>query len=55
MLKLIADSVFSFDVEWIPDPKAAEILHGVSPLGEGSNAKDSFESLGICTKRRRSR
>ena len=45
MLKLIADSVFSFDVEWIPDPKAAEILHGVSPLGEGSNAKDSFEAL----------
>ena len=26
MLKLLADSVFSFDVEWIPDPKSAEIL-----------------------------
>ena len=27
MLKLLADAVFSFDVEWIPDPKSGEILH----------------------------
>jgi hypothetical protein len=26
MLKKIAESVFSFDIEWIPDPKSAEIL-----------------------------
>lgn len=31
MLKKLADSVFSFDVEWIPDPKSAEILHDLPP------------------------
>ena len=46
MLKKLADSVFSFDVEWIPDPKSAEILHDSSPVeGSGDNAADSFEAL----------
>jgi hypothetical protein len=46
MLKLLADSVFSFDVEWIPDPKSAEILHDVPTLNEpGPRANDSFEAL----------
>lgn len=46
MLKLLADSVFSFDVEWIPDPKSAEILHDVPALSEaGPKASDSFEAL----------
>lgn len=29
MFKSIANSVFSFDIEWIPDPLSAELLHGV--------------------------
>ena len=46
MLKKLADSVFSFDVEWIPDPKSAEILHN-SPRadGPGKDAGNSFEEL----------
>jgi predicted PolB exonuclease-like 3'-5' exonuclease len=46
MLKKLADSVFSFDVEWIPDPKSAEILHNLpSVSGPGQEAADSFEAL----------
>ena len=46
MLKTIADSVFSFDIEWIPDPKSAEILHGAEPAnGSGIRAAESFEFL----------
>ena len=46
MLKLLADSVFSFDVEWIPDPKSAEILHQSDPVNTPSlMAKKSFEVL----------
>ena len=46
MLKTIADSVFSFDIEWIPDPKSAEILHGAEPAnGPGIRAAESFEAL----------
>lgn len=29
MFKFVADRLFSFDVEWIPDPVSAELLHGV--------------------------
>ena len=46
MLKLLADSVFSFDVEWIPDPKSAEILQDTPPAdGPGEEARASFEAL----------
>jgi len=46
MLKLLADSVFSFDVEWIPDPKSAEILFETPPAeGPGDEARKSFEAL----------
>ncbi|MDC1006354.1 hypothetical protein OAQ34_12105 [Opitutales bacterium] len=46
MLKLLADAVFSFDVEWIPDPKSGEILHQTEPVNEpGEKAKVSFEAL----------
>lgn len=46
MLKLLADSVFSFDVEWIPDPKSAEILFETPPAeGPGDEARTSFEAL----------
>ncbi len=46
MLKKLADSVFSFDVEWIPDPKSAEILHDLPPApGPGEEAAHSFEAL----------
>lgn len=46
MLKTLAGNVFSFDVEWIPDPKAGEILHS-SPAanGPGKEARAAFESL----------
>lgn len=46
MLKKIAESVFSFDIEWIPDPQSAEILHQ-SPKANGTSdeAKVSFEAL----------
>lgn len=46
MLKLLADSVFSFDVEWIPDPKSSEILHQTEAVEQPSPlAKASFEAL----------
>ena len=46
MLKKIAESVFSFDVEWIPDPKSAEILLQSPRSGEsGEAAAVSFEAL----------
>ncbi|MDG1174015.1 MAG: hypothetical protein P8M67_06940 [Opitutales bacterium] len=46
MLKRIADSVFSFDIEWIPDPKSAEILFDSAPAdGPGQQAAESFEAL----------
>ncbi len=46
MLKLLADSVFSFDVEWIPDPRSAEILHQTDHTNEpGRLAEASFEAL----------
>lgn len=39
MFKTIAPSLFSFDLEWIPDPNSAEILHGVNVEGpQGSEA-----------------
>ncbi len=46
MLKLLSDAVFSFDVEWIPDPKSAEILHQTEPVNDPSpKAVNSFEAL----------
>ena len=46
MLKTLANSVFSFDVEWIPDPRSAEILHNLPAANNpGSQASDSFEAL----------
>ena len=46
MLKTLADSVFSFDVEWIPDPKSAEILYDCpTAIGPGGEAYQSFEAL----------
>ena len=46
MLKLLADAVFSFDVEWIPDPKAGEILHEADPSdAPGDQARAAFETL----------
>jgi predicted PolB exonuclease-like 3'-5' exonuclease len=46
MLKKIAESVFSFDIEWIPDPKSAEILlKSPRSSGPGEEAGASFEAL----------
>ncbi|MDG1138960.1 MAG: hypothetical protein P8N49_05515 [Opitutales bacterium] len=46
MLKTLADNVFSFDVEWIPDPQAGEILYDVeASSGPGDNARAAFEAL----------
>ena len=42
MLKLLADAVFSFDVEWIPDPKSGEILHQTEPVNEPGAEGQSF-------------
>ena len=46
MLKKLAESIFSFDVEWIPDPKSAQILHDFPAVeGPGKDAEESFEVL----------
>jgi predicted PolB exonuclease-like 3'-5' exonuclease len=46
MLKTLADNVFSFDVEWIPDPKSGEILHSTEPSsGPDDQARAAFEAL----------
>ena len=39
MFKSIAPCLFSFDLEWIPDPLSAEILHGVT--GDGPQAAEA--------------
>jgi 3'-5' exonuclease len=44
MLKVIHPKVLCFDVEWIPDPKAAEILHYVD-LSEPGSEREAFETL----------
>ncbi len=43
MLKTIEPCLFSFDLEWVPDPASAEILHGVNLEGP-----QSFESAMRC-------
>ena len=44
VFKTIAPCLFSFDIEWIPDPLSAEILHGVG--GEGVQAyEDGMKRL----------
>ncbi|MFL3658046.1 MAG: hypothetical protein ACJ07L_08350 [Opitutales bacterium] len=44
VFKTIAPCLFSFDIEWIPDPLSAEILHGVG--GEGAQAyEDGMKRL----------
>ena len=45
MLKTLADNVFSFDVEWIPDPQAGRILHGTSSEEDPESLRSAFESL----------
>ena len=53
MLKNIANSVFSFDVEWIPDPKAGEILYDAAPAnGPGEDARAACESLWAAARER---
>lgn len=44
MFKNILPTVFSFDVEWIPDPVSAEILYEVEPNPPYSY-EESFQSL----------
>ena len=44
MFKNILPTVFSFDVEWIPDPLSAEILYGVEDHPPHSY-EDSFHAL----------
>jgi len=39
VFKTIAPCLFSFDLEWIPDPLSAEILHGVT--GDGPQAVEA--------------
>lgn len=44
VFKTIAPCLFSFDIEWIPDPLSAEILHGVSTEGP-QGAEDAMKRL----------
>ena len=44
MIKSIQPTLFSFDVEWIPDPLSAEILHGVKD-DPPQSYEDSFHQL----------
>ncbi len=44
MFKTIAPCLFSFDIEWIPDPLSAEILHGTSINGPQGN-EDAMKRL----------
>ena len=44
MLKVIHPTLLCFDVEWIPDPKAAEILHYVD-LTEPGHVREAYETL----------
>lgn len=44
MLKTLADSLFSFDLEWVPDPKAGEILCGVD-IGTPAGCEAAMEAL----------
>lgn len=44
MFKTIAPCLFSFDIEWIPDPLSAEILYGVSGEGAPGN-EDAMKRL----------
>ena len=52
MLKTLADNVFSFDVEWIPDPKSGEILHSTEPSsGPDDQARAAFEALWAASRK----
>ena len=44
MLKTIERTILCFDVEWVPDPKAAEVLHYVD-LSEPGSEREAFETL----------
>jgi len=44
VFKTIAPCLFSFDIEWVPDPLSAEILHGVSSEGPAA-AEESMKRL----------
>lgn len=44
MFKTIAPALFAFDVEWIPDPVSAEILHGIESNPPFS-LEESFQKL----------
>ena len=44
MFKTIAPCLFSFDIEWIPDPLSAEILHGTSTEGP-QGTEDAMKRL----------
>lgn len=43
MFKYVHPTLFSFDVEWVPDPKAAQLLYGIEPTGH--NTHDAFRKL----------
>lgn len=45
MLKRLADNLFSFDVEWIPDPRSAIILHDLD--GTGDTLKDNGDAFEV--------
>lgn len=44
VLKTIEPCLFSFDLEWVPDPLSAEILHGVS-IDSPQGVEDAMKKL----------
>ncbi|MCH6255298.1 3'-5' exonuclease [Puniceicoccaceae bacterium K14] len=44
MFKSIAPCLFSFDLEWIPDPLSAKILHGVE-IGDARSDEEAMKRL----------
>ncbi|MBC2593719.1 hypothetical protein H5P28_05530 [Ruficoccus amylovorans] len=44
MFKYVHPTIFSFDVEWIPDPKAAQMLYGVA-YDPPHNTHDAFRKI----------
>ena len=41
MIKLVKDRVWAFDIEWVPDPVAGRVLHGLT----GASDREAMEAL----------
>ncbi len=45
MFKYVHPTLFSFDVEWVPDPKAAQMLYGLVDDGSPQRTHDAFRKM----------